>query len=261
MSWLTKAIAWIICLLLIITNLILCIQLWSLYEHPSFEEDENNSDEIEDIEYEIMWNFLDEFRANNSIILCLAILTILITITLVTLTLILRKQLSQLKLLFDEAVVCIKQLSGISVAPTIAQINMILLILLSGYTLLCLTTAKYPMFVSTWEPFKIFELNEWQHLRLPYQIEYVDSKTIRSTFWIYIIGLLWTIEFIFAFEEFCIGAAVVFWYFKPSIYQPSQHAVKILVKYHLGTIAKGSAFITLLKVPRFLLVCISKRLV
>ena len=91
------------------------------------------------------------------------------------------------------------------------------------------------------------------------QIEYVDSKAIRRTFWIYIIGFLWTTEFIFAFEEFCIGAAVGFWYFTPSIKNPSLNAIGVLFKCHFGTIAKGSAVISLIKLPRILLTLIFKR--
>ncbi|XP_055842770.1 choline transporter-like 1 [Episyrphus balteatus] len=264
MSWFSKAIAWIICLLAIITNATLSTQLWLLYEFsPIIDEDEENNKIIEFEEmmkkdYQIILNLLEEFRANNFIIICLAILTSLITISLITLTLILRKHLSQLKLLFDESVMCIKQLSGIGVVPNIALLSMILLILLSGFTLLCITTAKYPMLVPTMEKFYIDDIDPMQNLRLFYHIEYVDSKIIRNTLWIYIIGFLWTVEFIIAFEEFCIGAGVAFWYFKPSVYKPSQHAFEVLLKYHLGTIAKSSAVSTLFKVPRLLLISMSK---
>ncbi|XP_055842221.1 choline transporter-like 1 [Episyrphus balteatus] len=84
-------------------------------------------------------------------------------------------------------------------------------------------------------------------------------KTIRQTFWIFIIGMLWTTEFIFAFEEFCISAAIGFWYFTPSINHPSLNAIGILFKYHLGTIANGSAVFALVKVPRLVYTSLFKK--
>ncbi|XP_055842774.1 choline transporter-like 1 [Episyrphus balteatus] len=166
---------------------------------------------------------------------------------------------NELRMLFDEAANCMKNLPGLIIAPIIALISMILLIFLSGYTLLCITTAKIPEILPTNDKY-LDEDDPFKDRRLYQQIEYVDLKEIRQTFWIFIIGMLWTSDFIFAFEEFCIGAAVVFWYSKFSIKNPSLNAIGVLFKYHLGTIAKGSAVIALFKVPRLIFILIFKRM-
>ncbi|XP_055842775.1 choline transporter-like 1 [Episyrphus balteatus] len=272
---LTKNIAFLIVWLTVIINVALCICLWiNFNNYPSdnkIVDDKDSSSyrlipEKETVIFpnyfeRIHWNILDEFRINNIIILCLAILTTFNTIILMTLAWNLRKHWSQLKLLFDEAVVCIKNLPGLAIVLLIALLSMVLLILLSGYTLLCITTSKFSIISPTRDPITDNKSeDDYSEGRLYQQIEYVDYKLIRLSFWIYIIVFFWTTEFIFAFEEFCIGNAVALWYFSPSkpSNQASLHAIKLLFKYHLGTIAKGSAVISLVRFPRLVFTLIFK---
>lgn len=84
-------------------------------------------------------------------------------------------------------------------------------------------------------------------------LEYTEAKTIKSMFWIYVVGLIWTTEFIFACQQFALAAAVAFWYFDKPTDTPTIYAISRLVKYHLGTVAKGSFVITIFKIPRLIL--------
>lgn len=82
---------------------------------------------------------------------------------------------------------------------------------------------------------------------------YTEDKTIRSMIWIYVIALIWTTEFIFACQQFALAAAVAYWYFKKPTTTPTLYAIGRLLKYHLGTVAKGSFVITIFKIPRLIL--------
>lgn len=85
------------------------------------------------------------------------------------------------------------------------------------------------------------------------RVEYTEPKTLKSMFWIYVVGLIWTTEFIFACQQFALAAAVAFWYFNKPTASPTIYAISKLIKYHLGTVAKGSFVITIFKIPRLIL--------
>ncbi|XP_055913243.1 choline transporter-like 1 isoform X2 [Eupeodes corollae] len=259
MVLLPMLIAWFIWLLSIGLNAGLCFFLWSLHDKKPVEENPDEFTFSLDTRYntDLLFILLDEFRVNKILIFCFIGLTVLIDIVLIILTVILFRNLNQLKVFFELGRVCIKHLPGLSITLTIGLVTMISLIFLTGFTLLCLTTATYPTTIRITDYFEedrdiLYEFRTFE------QIEYVDSKPIRRTFFIYILGFLWTTEFIFAFEEFCIGTSVAFWYFKSSSQAPSLRAIGVLLKYHLGTIAKGSAVITLLKGPRLIVTFICK---
>lgn len=86
-------------------------------------------------------------------------------------------------------------------------------------------------------------------------MEYVDASWIKSMWWIYFIGLIWTSEFIMACQQMVIAGSVAHWYYRHK-YKDNAHvcyATGKLVKYHLGSVALGSLVITVFKVPRLIL--------
>ncbi|XP_055850469.1 choline transporter-like 1 isoform X2 [Episyrphus balteatus] len=280
MFWLSKILPWLICFVTIIANTTLFIEFWSNYNKFPFVK--KTGEEYEDDTppkilfknefginfYEmfdrILWDLLDEVQFNNDIILYLTFFTLIVNTILIALIFEWMIHLNQLKLLFDEAAACVKNLPGLIIAQIIGLLCMSLLIFLSGYTLLCIVTSKTPVTSPLIDEYYTNDkggsfIDRYTDQRLFQQIEYVDMKAIRQTFWIFIIGMLWTTEFIFAFEEFCIGAAVGFWYFTPSINNPSLHAFRVLLKYHLGSIVKASAIIALVKIPKLLWTSIFKK--
>lgn len=84
-------------------------------------------------------------------------------------------------------------------------------------------------------------------------VEYYEVNWLRNMFWIYFIGLIWTSEFIFACQQLAIAGAVAFWYFRKPTDSPVLHSISKLIKYHLGSVAKGSLLITIFKIPRLIL--------
>lgn len=95
-------------------------------------------------------------------------------------------------------------------------------------------------------------------------VEFKVSGPLQYT-WIYhLVGLIWISEFILACQQMTIAGAVVTYYFTrdkrnlPAT--PILSSMCRLVKYHLGTVAKGSFIITLVKIPRMILVYIHSQL-
>lgn len=56
-----------------------------------------------------------------------------------------------------------------------------------------------------------------------------------------------------ACQQLALAGAVVFWYFRKPTDSPVATAICKLLKYHLGSAAKGSILITLFKIPRLIL--------
>lgn len=84
-------------------------------------------------------------------------------------------------------------------------------------------------------------------------IEYSDNVWLQRMIWLYLIGLIWTSEFIFACQQLAIAGAVAYWYFRKPTDSPVIHSICKLIKYHLGSVAKGSFIITIFKIPRLIL--------
>ncbi|XP_077589171.1 choline transporter-like protein 1 isoform X2 [Stigmatopora nigra] len=102
-------------------------------------------------------------------------------------------------------------------------------------------------------------LNEEEGLtefRLSGRLEYLA--------WFHGVGLLWITEFILACQQMTVAGAVVTYYFTrdkkrlPS--WPIVRAALRLLRYHVGTVAKGSFIITLVKIPRLLLIYVHRQL-
>ncbi|XP_020511175.1 choline transporter-like protein 1 isoform X3 [Labrus bergylta] len=82
--------------------------------------------------------------------------------------------------------------------------------------------------------------------------------------WYHAVGLIWITEFILACQQMTVAGAVVTYYFTRDKNRlpltPILSSVLRLVRYHLGTVAKGSFIITLVKIPRLILMYIHNQL-
>ncbi|XP_023438357.2 choline transporter-like protein 3 isoform X1 [Dasypus novemcinctus] len=92
------------------------------------------------------------------------------------------------------------------------------------------------------------------------QVEYKPLLGIRYLWWYHLIGLIWTSEFILACQQMTVAGAVVTCYFNRNKNDPPGHPIlsslSILFCYHQGTVVKGSFLITLVRIPRIILVYI-----
>ncbi|PKU48160.1 choline transporter-like protein 3 [Limosa lapponica baueri] len=89
------------------------------------------------------------------------------------------------------------------------------------------------------------------------QVEYRALSGISYMAWYHFVGLIWTSEFILACQQMTIAGAVVTCYFNRNKNNPPPHpvlsSISVLFCYHLGTAVKGSFLITILRIPRIVL--------
>ncbi|XP_039583127.1 choline transporter-like protein 3 isoform X3 [Passer montanus] len=89
------------------------------------------------------------------------------------------------------------------------------------------------------------------------QVEYRALSGICYMAWYHFLGLIWTSEFILACQQMVIAGAVVTCYFNRNKNNPPPHpvlsSISVLFCYHLGTAVKGSFLITILRIPKIVL--------
>lgn len=95
-------------------------------------------------------------------------------------------------------------------------------------------------------------------------VEYQMQGPLQYLVWYHAVGLIWISEFILAFQQMTIAGAVVTYYFTRNKSQlpatPILSSMLRAVRYHLGTLAKGSFIITLVKIPRLILMYLHSQL-
>ncbi|XP_063718942.1 choline transporter-like protein 1 isoform X2 [Symsagittifera roscoffensis] len=86
---------------------------------------------------------------------------------------------------------------------------------------------------------------------------------VRYFWWYMLVALIWGMEFILAAHQFVIAFATAKWYNfedKSNLSCPIIKGIVCLMKNHMGSIALGSFIITLVKIPRMILMYIDKKL-
>ncbi|XP_058654793.1 choline transporter-like protein 1 isoform X3 [Onychostoma macrolepis] len=95
-------------------------------------------------------------------------------------------------------------------------------------------------------------------------VEFRLTGALKYMTWYHAVGLIWISEFILACQQMTVAGAVVTYYFTRDKTKlpvtPILSSVLRLVRYHLGTVAKGSFIITLVKIPRLILMYIHNQL-
>lgn len=95
-------------------------------------------------------------------------------------------------------------------------------------------------------------------------VEFKINGPLQYMWWYHVVGLIWISEFILACQQMTIAGAVVTYYFtrnkRDLPFTPILASVNRLILYHLGTVAKGAFIITLVKIPRMILMYIHSQL-
>ncbi|KAM9434056.1 choline transporter-like protein 1 [Clarias gariepinus] len=95
-------------------------------------------------------------------------------------------------------------------------------------------------------------------------VEFQMDGTLQYMVWYHAVGLIWICEFILACQQMTIAGAVVTYYFTRDKSRlpltPILSSVLRLMRYHLGTVAKGAFIITLVEFPRLVLTYIQSQL-
>ncbi|XP_072129587.1 choline transporter-like protein 3 isoform X1 [Mobula birostris] len=183
---------------------------------------------------------------NRRALLGFAIVATMITVIVIVLTLVMRKKISLTIQLFQIASKLLQNIPLLLLQPLWTFIILALFWTYWVAVLLSLGTAGNA------------------YVTADNQVEYRSLSGIRYVWWYHLIGLLWTSEFILACQQMTIAGAVVCCYFNrdktnlPS--HPILTSISRLFNYHLGTVVKGSFIITLVRIPRIVLLYVHNSL-
>lgn len=93
-------------------------------------------------------------------------------------------------------------------------------------------------------------------------VRYTEHEHVSYLWWYHLIGLIWTSEFIIACQQLVVSGAVATWYFtrdKKNLSCTICKSTKLLIFHHLGSVAFGAFIITLVKLPRWILMYMQKK--
>ncbi|KAL0840483.1 hypothetical protein ABMA28_015727 [Loxostege sticticalis] len=222
-------------------------------------------------------HFLAESLKNEKAFLWYSIIATIITLILLLLVWVMRSRVSFLAALFRETAHCLGSIPALFLQPIITFIFLILFFAFWSTVVVCLATANYPgipyqtnFFINgTLLPDHVDKaaiqaqnINKSASLKT-FTLDSVefDPMWVKSMWWICLICLIWGSEFILGCQQMTIAGAVSHWYFRgPNAHSPVLYSIGKLVKYHLGSVAKGSFLITLFKIPRLILTYLHAKL-
>lgn len=254
MHWLTKIVSWLICIFVAVASIALTIILWWTYyniTHKSFNNEK--------------YSLLEEYVRNETFIYVLAIVVTILMICLLVILYFMRTKIGGLAALFEEAGNCMLSLPGLAIPPILAFGVLVIFLAFWVVVVICLATSSYPKMESVADLQNAVAHNttnipptkdstfDISLIPSSTKFQYVETHWLHKMLWLYLIGLIWTSEFIFACQQLAIAGAVAYWYFRKPTDSPVLHAMAKLIKYHLGSCAKGSLIITLFKIPRLIL--------
>lgn len=250
MHYLSTIISWLICVLVVIVSACLTGTLWWAYYSVKAKH-----------QMEIKYSFVEEYLRNETAIYVLAIVATIVMVILILVVYFLKNKLTGLTALFEESGKCMYSLPGLAVPPLIAFGALAMYLIFWVIVIVCIISSTYPiMSPSDSNQLSVNAMTREVNLKnitsfdsKLFYVEYIDATWIKSMLWVYFVGLIWTSEFIFACQQFTLAGAVAFWYFRKPTDSPTFYSMGKLLKYHLGSVAKGSFVITIFKIPRLIL--------
>uniref|UniRef100_A0A8C5IAK1 Choline transporter-like protein n=1 Tax=Gouania willdenowi TaxID=441366 RepID=A0A8C5IAK1_GOUWI len=235
--YISKVLVWILTVLVIIGSIGGCAVLWWLY-----------ADHRKALSTNTTTVFGKEVASDNvKALLISAICATIFTVVLLLVMFILRKRVALTISLFH-------------VAGKVF-IHLPLLVLQPFWTFLCLM-----LFWVYWIAVLLFLGTSGTAVKNNSTgvVEYEMKGPLQYMVWYHAVGLIWISEFILAFQQMTIAGGVVTYYFTRNKSQlpatPLLSSMIRTVRYHLGSLAKGSLIITIVKIPRLILTYIHTQL-
>ncbi|XP_026328516.1 CTL-like protein 1 isoform X2 [Hyposmocoma kahamanoa] len=220
--------------------------------------------------------FLTESLKNKEAFLWYSIIATIITLILLLLVFVMRSRVSFLAALFKETAHCLGSIPALFLQPIITFFFLVLFLMFWSAVVVCLATAEYPgipyktnfLINGSATPAKVdnsaVQINgnpDSINKTFSFQTVDFDPMWVKSMWWICLISLVWGSEFILGCQQMTIAGAVSHWYFRGQNSQsPVLYSIGKLIKYHLGSVAKGSFLITIFKIPRLILTYLHAKL-
>ncbi|XP_006007447.1 choline transporter-like protein 1 isoform X1 [Latimeria chalumnae] len=233
--YISRVLVWILTILVIVGSVGGTGVLWWMY-----------ADHKKSLDKTLLPDQLAVAQDNVQALLVYAIAATVFTVILLLIMLILRKRVALTIALFHVAGKVFIHLPLLLFQPFWTFLALILFWAYWMMVLLFLSTAGNP------------EQNENGF------VQFKMMGPLQYMWWYHLVGLIWISEFILACQQMTIAGAVVTYYFtrdKTDLpFTPILSSVYRLLRYHLGTVAKGSFIITLVKIPRMILMYIHSQL-
>ncbi|KAM9329631.1 choline transporter-like protein 1 [Gastrophryne carolinensis] len=234
--YISKVLVWILTILVVLGSLGGTGVLWWLYadHRKSFNKINLSPDQLQ------------VSKDNQQALLVYAIAATIFTVILLLIMLVMRKRIGLTIALFNVAGKVFIHLPLLVFQPFWTFFALLLFWVYWVMVLLFLGTAGDP------------------HTNEDGVVEFKINGPLQYMWWYHLIGLIWISEFILACQQMTIAGAVVTYYFtrnKNNLpFTPIIASVNRLIRYHLGTVAKGAFIITLVKIPRMILMYIHTQL-
>ncbi|XP_035525783.1 choline transporter-like protein 1 [Morone saxatilis] len=244
--YISAVLVWILTSLVVLGSLAGTSVLWWLYiDHRLYGNDtvtKGMKEAKEEAKEEVAVS-----RNSGQALLVYAVAATVFTIILLLLMLFMRKRVALTIALFHVAGKVFIHLPLLTLQPFVTFLALLLFWIYWILVLLFLGTTGNPV---------QNEETGLTEFRLTGPLQYLT--------WYHAVGLIWITEFILACQQMTVAGAVVTYYFTRDKNRlpvtPILSSVLRLVRYHLGTVAKGSFIITLVKIPRLILMYIHNQL-
>ncbi|XP_071313258.1 choline transporter-like protein 1 isoform X2 [Trachinotus anak] len=240
--YISAVLVWILTSLVVLGSLAGTSVLWWLYIDHRLYGNDTSSKEAKEMKEEV-----EVSRDSGQALLVYAVAATVFTIILLLLMLFMRKRVALTIALFHVAGKVFIHLPLLTLQPFVTFLALLLFWIYWILVLLFLGTTGNP------------EQNEETGLT-----EFRLTGPLQYLTWYHAVGLVWISEFILACQQMTVAGAVVTYYFTRDKNRlpvtPILSSVLRLVRYHLGTVAKGSFIITLVKIPRLILMYIHNQL-
>lgn len=238
MRFLASIVVWLIVILAIIGSLVGSGFLWWTWFRLPSEGNQVERSHIPIINVDVK---------NKTTFLVFSITATVLTAILLLILLVMRKRIALVVALFHEAGKCLVAIPLLLIQPLWTFVALFIFLVYWVWILAYIATLGTPA------ASRKFGFDS---------VEYKLDAFPKQFWWIHVIGLIWTSEFILACQQFVIASAVANWYFchdKKRLSCPLGGAVNTLILHHLGSISLGSFIITLVKIPRYILMYIQEK--
>ncbi|XP_054595405.2 choline transporter-like protein 1 isoform X1 [Nothobranchius furzeri] len=242
--YISAVLVWILTSLVVLGSLAGTSILWWFYIDYQLYGNDTSSKVLKEEPEETR---VEQSRDSGQALLVYAVSATVFTIILLLLMLFMRKRVALTIALFHVAGKVFTHLPLLTLQPFVTFFALLLFWVYWILVLLFLGTTGNP------------EENEETGLT-----EFRLTGPLQYLTWYHAVGLVWISEFILACQQMTVAGAVVTYYFTRDKNRlpvtPILSSVLRLVRYHLGTVAKGSFIITLVKIPRLFLMYIHNQL-
>ncbi|XP_041799842.1 choline transporter-like protein 1 isoform X2 [Chelmon rostratus] len=240
--YISAVLVWILTSLVVLGSLAGTSVLWWLYIDHRLYGNDTTTKVAKEVKEEV-----EVSRDSGQALLVYAVAATVFTIILLLLMLFMRKRVALTIALFHVAGKVFIHLPLLTLQPFVTFLALLFFWIYWILVLLFLGTTGNPV---------QNEETGLTEFRLTGPLQYLT--------WYHAVGLVWITEFILACQQMTVAGAVVTYYFTRDKNRlpvtPILSSILRLVRYHLGTVAKGSFIITLVKIPRLILMYIHNQL-